>query len=230
MKNPLKPAFEKRERSTDDQHAADCQADPNVASPDFQDTTGADGNGGSHLKFTGYSPTVAIAPIQIDIPTSVTVLLTGVTSTAAVGNPVVSVVPGNHTVVGPGKTKTITEEALSLEFKKIKAEVQARHVMPFPMDAPELEPVPLFEGTTRATAWLPDPKARKVSLKRIGDENADLQEAFFEGRTKLIAWRKLCLWVWIAKLFLKSVLTPVIAALAKVPAWIWSAIVWLKFW
>lgn len=85
----------------------------------------------------------------------------------------------------------------------------------------------LFGDEARVTAWLPDPGARKLCMKRVADENADLQVAFYQGRTKVIAWRRLCLWVWIATLFVKTSLTPVARAIAKIPALIWAVAAWL---
>jgi hypothetical protein len=252
MKKPLKPTFHERER-THDKFETEDQADAQMRRPDFDELLRAHEEKHDplneftkdSLKVTGHPPTVTMAPSLPDGPSDVTVALVGVSVVGTAGSVVVKGAGASGTVyVLNAKTGMFTtdsrakrkpspakEKAMQADLKRIQAEVEAKHGKLAPGDQLEIrvnteiepDPVDLFDGTTRAVAWLPDPKARKMSLKRIADENAELQTEYAEGRKYVIAWRKLWLWVWLAGLFAM----PLYKSVKKVPAIVWGWIVWL---
>jgi hypothetical protein len=100
-------------------------------------------------------------------------------------------------------------------------------------DEPERppEPVLLFEGTKKAAAFLSNSKSRKKTLKRISDEDQDLQGAFAEGRYIVMFYRTACLWYFMVKLELKeTALPPLMAWVSKHWATVWASIIWLFTW
>lgn len=198
MKNPLIPTYRERERAPDKfemEHHADLQ----MMLPDFDERLRAHEEKhdplneftGSSLTFTGYPPTVVIAPVQVEETKNVTIALTGVSATGEAG------------AVGASKEGP----------------------------EPPSTPVLLFEGTKRAVEFLSNPKSRKKTLKRISDEDHNLQGSYAQGRYMVMFYRTACLWYFMVKLELKETAFPTLMALvSKHWATVWTAIVWLKFW
>lgn len=213
----------------------DFQNTRDLDAGDYADTYAENYSGGAKLTgvFTGHAPTVIVSkPEQIDVPASVTVAITGVEAKGEAGK-LLYAETGKYVITG-GEVKMSVEKARALQadLEAIQAEMEAerngfnpRDAYPFPVDD-----VPLFDGPRNAVAWLPDAEARKVSLKRITDDSLDLQEAYWEGRSVLVAWRRLCLWGFLAKMFCLTLLMPVINVLAKTPAWLWAFALWLFDW
>jgi hypothetical protein len=247
MKNPLNPTYRERERAPDKfdlEHHADLQ----LMMPDFDERLRAhEEKHDPFNEFTKDSLTLTESlsmPVQVDEVRNVTIALTGVGATGKVGSIatlyVVNAEPGHFTISGPGKKAKMSpeeEQALSIELNRIKVELEAKHGKLSPGDVleirktvEELEPVALFEGTSRALEWWPDKEMRKVALKRCGDEAYDLQPLIANGRDIVVAWRKFCTWAWIVKLAFQNLVVPIVQVLEKLPAWAWAAILWLKPW
>jgi hypothetical protein len=245
MKNPLKPTYRERERAPDKfemEHNADLQ----MMLPDFDDRLRAHEEKHDPLnEFTGHSAMTGSAPVTANANPDVTVALTGVVGQAKTGTVyVLQAKTGHFTISGPRPKMSPEREAeVEKQLSRIAVEAQEKHKLQ-PTDMltvtvnfePEIEPTvdlgsgPLLEGAERFVSLLPDPKMRKMSLKRIADDEAELQVLLAEGRTKAVMLRKAHLWAWLLALFASYYVLPVARLLAKVPAWVWAFIVWLFTW
>lgn len=246
MKNSLTPTYRERECAPDKfemEHKADLQ----LMMPDFDERLRAHEEKHHPLnEFTKHGAILsASANGKASVSADLTVGLAGITMEAKTGTAyVLNAETGRFTVIGPRPKMSPEREAeLEKELSRIAAEMQGKHKLR-PADTltvtfngePEIEPAvdletgPLLEGAERFVSLLPDPKTRKKSLKRIADDEAELQVLLAEGRTKAVMLRKAHLWVWLLTLFASYYVIPVARLLGKVPTWVWAFIVWLFTW
>jgi len=204
MKNPLTPTYRERERALDKfemEHNADLQ----MMLPDFDERLRAHEEKHDPLHEFTKDSLSATVQVTATVTADLTVGLAGVTATAEAGD------------FERGKKSWITE-----------GELQALIELSKPKLPPE--PVPQLQDAEQFTQWLADPRDRKKSLKRIADEDVELQVLAAEGRTALIAWRKAHLWGWLITLFVAHYVLPMIKVIRKWLAPILTLIVWLTTW
>lgn len=203
MKNPLKPTYIERERPLDRfemEHHADLQ----IMMPDFDVQLRAHEE--LHDPLNEFTKDSLRATLKVNITgtAELTVGLTGVAATAEAGT------------FERGKKSWISEEKLQelIELSK-----------------PTPPPKPLvFDDARKFVQLFHDPKIRKKSMKRIGDEEAELQMLLDEGQAKTVLWRRTHMWFCLVTEFASNYVLPVMRTVKKWMGPIWALIVWLTTW